>query len=72
MKYPTYSDMVSENQKNSAYVGGKSEEQLVFERVKEKELRNIEKVRADVFLEGFHLRNINKRVLELKKSSRWA
>jgi len=72
MKYPAYSDMVSENQKNSAYLGGKSEEQRVFEKVKEKELRNIEKVRADVFLEGFHLRNINKRVLELKKSSRWA
>lgn len=72
MKYPVYLDMISESQKHSAFVGSKSESQQAFERLKEKELREVEKSRADVYLKGFHLRNIEKQVRNFNKTSVWA
>lgn len=72
MKYPAYLDMVSESQKHKAFVGSKSESQQAFERLKEKELQEVEKNRADIYLVGFHLRNIEKQVKSFKKSSVWA
>lgn len=72
MKYPVYLDMISESQKHSAFVGSKSESQQAFERLKEKELREVEKTRADVYLKGFHLRNIEKQIKNFSKTSVWA
>lgn len=72
MKYPVYLDMISENQKYSAFAGSKSESQQAFERLKEKELREVEKSRADIYLKGFHLRNIDKQVRNFSKTSVWA
>ena len=72
MKYPVYLDMITESQKHSAFIGSKSESQQAFERLKEKELREVEKSRADVYLKGFHLRNIEKQVKNFSKTSVWA
>ena len=72
MKYPVHVDMITESQKQKAYAGSKSEAQQAFERMKETELRKVEKVCAEVFLKGFHLRKIEKLVKSFRKSSVWA
>lgn len=71
MKYPVYLDMINESQKHSAFLGSKSKSQQAFERMKEKELHEVEKFRAEVYLKGFHLRNIQKQVENFSKTSAW-
>lgn len=72
MKYPVYLDMIDESQKHNAFIGSKSKAQQSFERLKEKELQEVEKKRADIYLKGFHLRNLKKRVDIIKKTSAFA
>ena len=72
LKYPIYFDMINERQKTNAFTGSKSENQRTFERVKEEELQKVEKTRSTVYLDSFHLRNLEKQVKSFRKSSIWA
>lgn len=69
MKYPAYIDMISENHRQDALNGSKSVRQQEFERTKEKELREADVLRCDVYKQGFHLRNLAKRVASYQKQS---
>lgn len=71
MKFPAYADMVSERYKQRAFEGCKSEAQKTFEGLKERELRSIEKARAAVIMDGFHLRNLEKKIVNFKKPTVW-
>ena len=71
MKIPAYADMVSESQKQRAFEGSKSESQKAFERIMEQERSIAEKARADVYLQGFHLRILQKQLNDIKKTSMW-
>lgn len=69
MEYPAYVDMISENHRKDALNGSKSVRQQEFERAKEKELREVELLRSDVYMQGFHLRNLAKRIASYQKQS---
>lgn len=69
MKYPAYIDMISENHRQDALNGSKSVRQQEFERTKEKELREVDILRCDVYKQGFHLRNLAKRIASYQKQS---
>lgn len=69
MKYPAYIDMISEKQRHDALNGSKSTGQQEFERKQEKELREVDVLRSDVYKQGFHLRNLEKRIASYQKTS---
>lgn len=69
MKYPAYIDMIGEKQRHDALNGSKSAEQQEFERKQEKELREVDVLRSDVYKQGFHLRNLAKRIASNQKPS---
>lgn len=69
MKYPAYIDMIGEKQRHDALNGSKSAEQQEFERKQEKELKEVDVLRCDVYKQGFHLRNLAKRVASYQKPS---
>lgn len=69
MKYPAYIDMIGEKQRHDALNGSKSAEQQEFERKQEKELREVDVLRCDVYKQGFHLRNLAKRIASNQKQS---
>ncbi len=71
LKYPVYADMVSAKIRERAFEGSKSATQQVFDRLKESELKEAEQALASVYMMGFHLRNLEKRVLAFKKPSNW-
>lgn len=71
LKYPAYADMVSERFKQRAFEGSKSPAELAFERAKETHVKQAEQALASVYLQGFHLRNIEKQAIAFKKPSAW-
>ena len=72
MKYPAYIDMIDERQRQRAFDGSKSESQKTFERLKEKELAEVNKALSDVYLQGFHLRTLEKQIIDFKKPTVWS
>lgn len=71
LKYPAYADMVSAKIRERAFEGSKSPAEQAFDRLKEFELKEAEQALASVYLQGFHLRNIEKKVNAFKKPSAW-
>ena len=71
LKYPAYADMVSAKVRERAFEGSKSTAEQAFDRLKESELKDAEQALASVYLQGFHLRNIEKQVNAFKKPSAW-
>ena len=71
LKYPAYADMVSAKIRERAFEGSKSSAEQAFDRLKESELKEAEQGLASVYLQGFHLRNIEKQVNAFKKPSAW-
>jgi len=69
LKYPAYIDMVDERFRQQAYIGSKSAKQIEFETKKESELEKLNYENAQVFLQGFHLRNMRKKFVSSKKIS---
>lgn len=72
LKYPAYVDMITEHQRQDAFSGCKSEQEQAFDRLKETELKKVEQARANTYLQGFHLRNIEKQAIDFNKPSAWA
>ena len=66
LKYPAYADMVSAKIRERAFEGSKSSAEQAFDRLKE-----AEQGLASVYMQGFHLRNIEKQVNAFKKPSAW-
>lgn len=64
LKYPAYSGMVNETMKQRAYVGSKSEAQHAFERINERELEDVRKSMTSIFSQGFHAKNLQKKVID--------
>ena len=71
LKYPAYADMVSAKIRERAFEGSKSSAEQAFDRLKESELKEAEQGLASVYMQGFHLRNIEKQVNAFKKPSAW-
>ena len=71
LKYPAYADMVSAKIRERAFGGSKSSAEQAFDRLKESELKEAEQGLASVYMQGFHLRNIEKQVNAFKKPSAW-
>lgn len=71
LKYPVYADMVSAKVRERAFEGSKSAMEQAFDRLKESELKDAEQSLASVYLQGFHLRNIEKQVNAFKKPTAW-
>lgn len=71
LKYPAYADMVSAKIRERAFEGSKSSAEQAFDRLKESELKEVEQGLASVYMQGFHLRNIEKQVNAFKKTSAW-
>lgn len=71
LKYPAYADMVSAKIRERAFEGSKSSAEQAFDRLKESELKEAEQGLASVYMQGFHLRNVEKQVNAFKKPSAW-
>lgn len=71
LKYPAYADMVSAKVRERAFEGSKSAAEQAFDRLKESETKDAEQALASVYMQGFHLRNIEKQVNAFKKPSSW-
>ena len=71
LKYPAYADMVSAKIRERAFEGSKSSAEQAFDRLKEFELKEVEQGLASVYMQGLHLRNIEKQVNAFKKTSAW-
>lgn len=71
LKYPVYADMVSAKVRERAFEGSKSATEQAFDRLKESELKETEQALASVYMQGFHLRNIEKQVNAFKKPTTW-
>ena len=65
------SKAVLELLKYPAFEGSKSSAEQAFDRLKESELKEAEQGLASVYMQGFHLRNIEKQVNAFKKPSAW-
>lgn len=71
LKYPAYADMVSAKIRERAFEGSKSAAEQAFDRLKESELKEAEQALASVYMQGFHLRNMEKQVNAFKKPTTW-
>ena len=71
LKYPAYADVVSATIRERAFEGSKTPAQQSFDRLKESDLREAEQALASVYMQGFHLRNIEKNVTAFKKPTTW-
>ena len=71
LKYPAYADRVSTAVRERAFEGSKSPAQKAFENGNAAQLRENEQALASVYMQGFHLRNIEKQVNAFKKPSAW-
>lgn len=72
LKYPAYADMVNAKAKETALFGSKSSAQIAFDNLKATELKEVETARTHIYLEGFHLRNMEKTALSFKKPTAWS
>lgn len=71
LKYPVFADMVSARFREKAFDGSKAPAQQAFERLKETSLKEAEQALSSVYLQGFHLRNIEKQSNTFKKPTNW-
>lgn len=71
MKYPAYIDMISGRQRQNALDGSKSETQKAFERLTESGLKDLGTSLANVYFQGFHLRQLEKQIVQFQQSSVW-
>lgn len=68
LKYPAYADMVSVRQRDEALIGCKSEAERKFDKSKAYDLQKAEKALTDVYLQSYHLRNIEKQFIVFNKN----
>lgn len=71
LKYPAYVDMVDERFRQQAFIASKSTKQIQFETKKELDLEKVNQANAQAILQGFHLRTIQKKFVESKKSNHY-
>jgi hypothetical protein len=71
LKYPAYVDMVDERFRQQAFIASKSTKQIQFETKKELDLEKMNQANAQAILQGFHLRTIQKKFVESKKSNHY-
>lgn len=69
LKYPAYVDMIDERFRQQALTASKSVKQIQFETKKELDLEKMNQANAQAILQGFHLRTIQKKFVESKKSN---
>ena len=67
-----YANEKDDTQAVRAFEGSKSSAEQAFDRLKESELKEAEQGLASVYMQGFHLRNIEKQVNAFKKPSAWS
>ena len=71
LKYPAYADAISATIRERAFNGSKSAAEHAFDRLKETERKNVEQALASVYLQGYHLRRSQKRLVSFKKPTVW-
>ena len=71
LKYPAYVDMIGERERRDAYNGSKSSAEQAFDKLQERELNEVEQELSKIFMQGYQLRVIEKKVLGLRKKSAW-
>jgi len=71
LKYPAYAGSISATIKERAFNGSKSAAEHAFDRLKEAERKKAEQALASVYLQGYHLRNSQKRLVSFKKPTVW-
>ena len=71
LKYPAYAGSISATIKERAFNGNKSAAEHAFDRLKEAERKKAEQALASVYLQGYHLRNSQKRLVSFKKPTVW-
>ena len=71
LKYPAYAGSISATIRERAFNGSKSAAEHAFERLKETERKQVEQALASVYLQGYRLRNSQKRLVSFKKPTVW-
>jgi len=71
LKYPAYAGSISATIREWAFNGSKSAAEHAFDRLKEAERKKAEQALASVYLQGYHLRNSQKRLVSFKKPTAW-
>lgn len=71
LKYPAYAGSISATVRERAFNGSKSAAEHAFDRLKETERKNVEQALASVYLQGYRLRNSQKRLVSFKKPTVW-
>lgn len=71
LKYPAYAGSISATIRERAFNGSKSAAEHAFDRLKETERKNVEQDLASVYLQGYRLRNSQKRLVSFKKPTVW-
>ena len=72
LKYPEYKRMPSDGQRQRAYDGSKTLEQRAFDAQKESDQSTVKNALTQTYMEGFHLRTIQKKAISYQQSSAWA
>ena len=71
LKYPAYADSISATIRERAFNGSKSAAEHAFDNIKEIERKQVEQALASVYLQGYRLRNAQKRLVSFKKPTVW-
>ena len=71
LKFPAYADSISATIRERAFNGSKSAAEHAFDRLKETERKKVEQALAFVYLQGYRLRNSQKRLVSCKKPTVW-
>lgn len=71
LKYPAYAGSISATIRERAFNGSKSAAEHAFDRLKETERKQVEQALASVYLQGYRLRNSQKRLVSFKKPTAW-
>ena len=71
LKYPAYAGSISATIRERAFNGSKSAAEHAFDRLKETERKNVEQALASVYLQGYHLRRSQKRLVSFNKPTVW-
>lgn len=71
LKFPAYADSISATIRERAFNGSKSAAEHAFDNLKETERKNMEQALASVYLQGYRLRNSQKRLVSFKKPTAW-
>lgn len=71
LKFPAYADSISATIRERAFNGSKSAAEHAFDRLKETERKKVEQALASAYLQGYRLRNSQKRLVSFKKPTVW-